>query len=45
MLGKKLTKFDLDFPTIIDVARGLTFIESIIESTRSDKKWYKVKKY
>jgi len=45
MLGEKPTKFDLDFPTVIDGARGLAFIESIIESAKSDKKWYKVKKY
>ena len=32
------TKFDLDFPTVIDGTRGLAFIESIIESAKSDKK-------
>ncbi|MCC6676505.1 MAG: Gfo/Idh/MocA family oxidoreductase [Phycisphaerales bacterium] len=30
---------DADFPTVIDGARGVHFIEKTIESSRSDRKW------
>ena len=35
----------LDFPTVVDGARGLAFIESAVESSRSDQKWYPMKAF
>ena len=35
----------LDFPTVIDGARGLAFIESAVESSQSDQKWYPMKAF
>ncbi len=45
MLGNAPTPLELDFPTAIDGARGLAFIESAVESSNSDLKWYKMKQY
>ena len=36
MLGERAT---LDFPTIEDGARGVRFIETVVESARTDLKW------
>jgi hypothetical protein len=33
----------LDFPTANDGVRGLAFIETVVESDKSDKKWMKFK--
>jgi hypothetical protein len=35
----------MDFPTVVDGARGLAFIESAVESSRSDQKWYPMKAF
>ena len=43
--GREPTALELDFPTVIDGARGLAFIESAVESGKSDQKWYPVKRY
>lgn len=41
--GEAPTELELDFPTCIDGARGLAFIESAVESAQSDQKWYSMK--
>ncbi|MGD1972820.1 MAG: Gfo/Idh/MocA family oxidoreductase [Desulfobacterales bacterium] len=45
ILGQEPDELVLDFPTVIDGARGLAFIESAVESGRSDQKWYPMKVY
>lgn len=45
ILGQEPDELVLDFPTVIDGARGLAFIESAVESGRSDQKWYPMKAY
>jgi predicted dehydrogenase len=37
--GRKPTELELDFPTVYDGARGVKFIEKVIESGKSDRKW------
>ena len=41
--GETPNAFDLDFPTIDDGIRGMQFIETVIESGRSNAKWVKFK--
>ncbi len=43
--GEEPTALETDFPNEIDGARGLAFIESAVESSRSDQKWYPVKRF
>jgi predicted dehydrogenase len=43
MLGNEPTEFESDFPTAIDGARGMAFIESAVESGKSNDKWYPMK--
>jgi predicted dehydrogenase len=45
ILGQEPDELVLDFPTVIDGARGLAFIESAVESSRSDQKWYPMKAF
>ena len=45
MLGNEPTELELDFSTVIDGARGMAFIESAVESSKSDQKWYAMKSY
>ena len=44
LLGVEPDPLALDFPTVTDGARGMAFIESAVESSRSDRKWYAMKK-
>lgn len=37
--GREPTELELDFPTVHDGARGVKFIEKVVESSRSDQKW------
>ncbi|NLE45989.1 MAG: Gfo/Idh/MocA family oxidoreductase [Chloroflexi bacterium] len=37
--GVEATELELDFPTVFDGARGVFFIEKVVESSRSDQKW------
>ena len=37
--GREPTELELDFPSVYDGARGVKFIEKVIESGRSDQKW------
>jgi predicted dehydrogenase len=37
--GREPTELELDFPTVYDGARGVKFIEKVVESSRSDQKW------
>ncbi|HEY6061990.1 MAG TPA: gfo/Idh/MocA family oxidoreductase, partial [Chitinophagaceae bacterium] len=39
MSGEKPKKEWLDFPGIEDGVRGMAFIEKVIESGKSDRKW------
>ena len=43
--GREPTALELDFPTVVDGARGLAFIESAVASGKSDQKWYPMKRY
>ena len=45
ILGQEPTELELDFPKVIDGARGLAFIESAVESNQSDQKWYPMKNF
>jgi predicted dehydrogenase len=45
ILGQEPDELVLDFPTVIDGARGLAFIESAVESSRSDRKWFPMKAF
>jgi predicted dehydrogenase len=37
--GVKPTELELDFPTVYDGARGVFFVEKVVESGKSDRKW------
>jgi predicted dehydrogenase len=39
LLGREPTALELDFPSVSDGARGVKFIEKVVESSRSDQKW------
>lgn len=39
LLGREPTALEADFPTVYDGARGVRFIEKVVESSRSDQKW------
>ena len=39
LMGKKPSAIDLDFPTVVDGARGVFFINKAVESSASDVKW------
>jgi predicted dehydrogenase len=39
LAGRAPTALELDFPSVYDGARGVRFIEKVIESGRSDQKW------
>jgi len=45
MEGRKPEPELLDFPTVYDGARGMAFIETVVESSRSPEKWVKFKEY
>ncbi len=37
--GRPPTELELDFPTVYDGARGVRFMEKVVESGQSDSKW------
>ncbi|MBN1640213.1 MAG: Gfo/Idh/MocA family oxidoreductase [Anaerolineae bacterium] len=39
LLGREPTALERDFPTVYDGARGVYFIERVVESAHSDRKW------
>ncbi|MDM8530555.1 Gfo/Idh/MocA family oxidoreductase [Anaerolineales bacterium HSG25] len=39
LVGREPTALELDFPTVQDGARGIKFIEKVVESAKSDQKW------
>lgn len=41
--GKEATKEQLDFPQVDEGIRGMAFIDNVVESSKSDKKWYEHK--
>jgi len=45
ILGQQPTELELDFPKAIDGVRGMAFIESAVESSRSNQKWYPMKAF
>ena len=38
-MGVEPTELELDYPTVYDGARGVRFIEKVVESSQSDQKW------
>ena len=42
MNGQEPTAIDLDFPTIDEGIRGMLFVEKVLESSKSEKKWIKM---
>lgn len=39
LVGREPSALELDFPTVYDGARGVKFIETVVESSKSDQKW------
>ena len=39
LMGVEPTELELDFPTVYDGARGVLFVEKVVESSASDRKW------
>ena len=39
LVGREPTDLELDFPSVYNGARGVKFIEKVVESSQSDKKW------
>jgi predicted dehydrogenase len=39
LMGVEPTVLELDFPTVYDGARGVFFVERVVESSMSDRKW------
>jgi len=39
LLGREPSELELDFPTVYDGARGVHFVEKVVESARSSRKW------
>jgi predicted dehydrogenase len=39
LVGRQPTALELDFPTVYDGARGVKFIEKVVESSKSSQKW------
>ncbi|MEA2012590.1 MAG: Gfo/Idh/MocA family oxidoreductase [Verrucomicrobiota bacterium] len=37
--GREPTELELDFPDVHDGVRGMKFIKTVVESSKSDKKW------
>jgi hypothetical protein len=37
--GREPSELELDFPTVYDGARGVKFIEKVVESSKTDQKW------
>ena len=41
--GKKVKREYLDFPNVDDGVRGMAFIETLVASSKSGRKWTKMK--
>jgi predicted dehydrogenase len=41
MVGNEPTELELDFPNVDDGLKGMQFIETVVASSKSDKKWEK----
>ena len=39
LVGRQPTALELDFPNVYDGARGVKFIEKVVESSKSSQKW------
>ena len=44
MTGAKPSELQLDFPNVNDGVRGMAFITTVVESSKSDKKWTTMRK-
>ncbi len=45
ILGTDPTELEKDFPGVLDGARGMAFVESVVESSKSDQKWFPMKTF
>ena len=45
ILGIEPDELEKDYPNVLDGARGMAFIESVVESSKSDQKWYPMKNF
>jgi hypothetical protein len=43
LTNKKADELMLDFPNVEDGVRGMVFIDTVVKSSASDKKWFPVK--
>jgi len=39
MLGREPDELESDFPTVYDGAKGVWFVEKVVESAHSSQKW------
>ena len=39
--GTEPKEFATDFPTIVDGVRGMAFVKNVVESSKSEQKWYR----
>jgi hypothetical protein len=39
LAGREPTELEMDFPTVHDGARGVFFIEKVVESSQGTQKW------
>ncbi|MEM8862513.1 MAG: gfo/Idh/MocA family oxidoreductase, partial [Chloroflexota bacterium] len=39
LVGREPSELELDFPSVYDGARGVKFIEKVVESSQSNEKW------
>jgi predicted dehydrogenase len=42
LAGRKPAEASLDFPTVKDGVRGMAFVETVVKSSKSNKKWIKM---
>lgn len=42
--GREPTELETDFPSVHDGVRGMKFIQTVVESAKSDQKWYEFAK-
>jgi len=42
LTGQKADELMLDFPNVDDGVRGMVFIDTVVKSSASDRKWFPV---
>ena len=40
LAGEEPGEYDMDFPTVDDGVRGMAFVETVVQSSASDQKWF-----